>query len=324
MILNKRWISVFAALLLLPTTLALGAVQLKFSAGDLEGDAGWFNGTNPTNYNIFNWDEDLKDNGEALGLVPNTLDGVNGQNIADAVDFVTGSPTGISLTITSATGWNFIEPNTDGTSNPGAPASNFFDGEATDTSLFGHTNNFNVGSPRPLVEYTLAGLSPTALYDFTFFAARFGAAENRETQYDVEGANSGVAFLDPRDNNDQVAQVLQAQPNSSGELTLTIQPGPNNANSSGFFYLAAFEILENGMTAGQAGDFDDDLDVDGEDFLIWQRNTGVGSLADWQTNYGVGTSSAATAVPEPASALFLLFGLLGTGRMARSRSLSSA
>ncbi len=319
MLLNKKWISVVAALLLLPTTLALGAVQLKFTADALEGDASW-DDTNPTNYNVFNWDEDLEDNGLALNLVPNTLAGVNGQNIADAVDFVTGSATGISLTITSATGWNQIGPNLDGTFGPGAPASNFFHDDATDKSLFGHTTNFNAGAPRPLVEYTIAGLSPTALYDFTFFAARFGATENRETQYDVAGANSGVGFLDPRDNNDQVAQVLQAQPNGSGELTLTIQAGPNNANGALFFYLGAFEILENGMTAGQAGDFDADLDVDGEDFLIWQRNNAVGSLTDWQTNYGAGTLSATTAVPEPASALLLLLGLLGTGRMARSRS----
>jgi hypothetical protein len=35
------------------------------------------------------------------------------------------------------------------------------------------------------------------------------------------------------------------------------------------------------------GDFDQDGDVDGRDFLLWQRNPSVGSLADWQNNYGV-------------------------------------
>jgi hypothetical protein len=48
------------------------------------------------------------------------------------------------------------------------------------------------------------------------------------------------------------------------------------------------------------GDFDSDGDVDGRDFLVWQRNPSVGDLADWQANYGAGTLGAATSVPEPA------------------------
>jgi hypothetical protein len=39
-------------------------------------------------------------------------------------------------------------------------------------------------------------------------------------------------------------------------------------------------------TTALAGDFDADQDVDGRDFLAWQRNTAVGNLADWQANYG--------------------------------------
>jgi T5SS/PEP-CTERM-associated repeat protein len=56
------------------------------------------------------------------------------------------------------------------------------------------------------------------------------------------------------------------------------------------------------------GDFDFDGDVDGRDFLTWQRNTNVGDLADWQANYGVGTLTAnSTAVPEPTC--FVLYGI---------------
>lgn len=55
-----------------------------------------------------------------------------------------------------------------------------------------------------------------------------------------------------------------------------------------------------------AGDFDNDGDVDGRDFLVWQRNPSVGDLADWQAGYGVASSlSVRVAVPEPAS-VFLL------------------
>ena len=55
------------------------------------------------------------------------------------------------------------------------------------------------------------------------------------------------------------------------------------------------------------GDFDFDGDVDGEDFLLWQRDPGVGLLADWENYYGFpsGSLAAASAVPEPATLAML-------------------
>ncbi len=52
-----------------------------------------------------------------------------------------------------------------------------------------------------------------------------------------------------------------------------------------------------------AGDFDLDFDVDGFDFLAWQRDPSVGLLSDWETNYGMTLplTTAAATVPEPAS-----------------------
>jgi hypothetical protein len=70
--------------------------------------------------------------------------------------------------------------------------------------------------------------------------------------------------------------------------------------SSGIF---VSDMVANAM----AGDFDNDGDVDGRDFLAWQRNPSVGNLSDWQNNYGFGSLTvAATAVPEPATIGLLL------------------
>jgi len=76
------------------------------------------------------------------------------------------------------------------------------------------------------------------------------------------------------------------------------------------------------LTEELLGDFDADGDVDGADFLAWQRDTSVGSLSDWQDNFGATASVAAsTAVPEPTTAV--LFGLAaisllaGRGRLCR-------
>lgn len=53
------------------------------------------------------------------------------------------------------------------------------------------------------------------------------------------------------------------------------------------------------------GDFDSDGDVDGRDFLTWQRNPSVGSLAEWQTAYDEFGGLAAATVPEPQTLLLI-------------------
>ena len=62
----------------------------------------------------------------------------------------------------------------------------------------------------------------------------------------------------------------------------------------------------------QAGDFDGDGDVDGRDFLAWQRGLSpnplsAGDLADWRANYGSGGLAAVTAVPEPQALAMCVF-----------------
>jgi hypothetical protein len=61
--------------------------------------------------------------------------------------------------------------------------------------------------------------------------------------------------------------------------------------------------------AGLPGDFDQDDDVDGNDFLYWQINDGSpAGLQDWQDNFpapGPQGAASLAAVPEP-STLFLL------------------
>ena len=69
-----------------------------------------------------------------------------------------------------------------------------------------------------------------------------------------------------------------------------------------------------------AGDFNEDGNVDGSDFLLWQRNNSVGSLADWRTNFGPNSTVSVGAVPEPASVtVAATAALLGIGANLRKR-----
>ncbi len=86
----------------------------------------------------------------------------------------------------------------------------------------------------------------------------------------------------------------------------------------------------------EKADFDNDGDVDGADFLIWQRGFGIGTqnfegdadfsgnvdgtdLAIWQNLYGTGPLAAIGSVPEPSSVMLLLVSVLSCGGTRRLR-----
>ncbi len=145
-----------------------------------------------------------------------------------------------------------------------------------------------------------------------------------------------------------------SQTNPTGSTT--IAPGAQVAlGDIGAFATAADQaglsmqfILAEGFSGGAAGDFDVDGDVDGADFLVWQRGVGTqfddADLADWRANYGsiggggppettfrVGsilfdpTAAAAPAgspIPEPQTGLLVVVGFALVALAARSGAVS--
>jgi hypothetical protein len=96
-----------------------------------------------------------------------------------------------------------------------------------------------------------------------------------------------------------------------------------NTDGPGLYQIDNFRvIIEVPLT--QPGDFDEDGDVDGRDFLLWQRNPNIGLLSDWQANYGFNGGGlqtvidvkdflSATSVPEPGSLLLLALTTVSCG-----------
>jgi hypothetical protein len=71
-------------------------------------------------------------------------------------------------------------------------------------------------------------------------------------------------------------------------------------------YTVSWNELSLITVEGTPGDFDGDGDVDGRDFLAWQRGESptplsAGDLSDWQAAYGNGPLASLSAVPEPGT-----------------------
>jgi hypothetical protein len=167
-------------------------------------------------------------------------------NAADAdaiavnlIDF-TGTATNVTLTINDA----FDTVNTGGTTVPNASLP--FLETATRDSFFGETSTFS-GSLEPTGGFILTGLDPLKYYSFSIFASRNGVNDNREAQYTLAGSTTEVVALNASNNTADTVEVLNLQPNASGEITLVAAPGPNNTNGSGFYYLGAIEMITSGI-----------------------------------------------------------------------------
>lgn len=70
------------------------------------------------------------------------------------------------------------------------------------------------------------------------------------------------------------------------------------------------------------GDFDEDGDVDGRDFLAWQRDSSVGLLSDWQAAYGAPLAGF-SSVPEPGTFGMMILASISAAGLRRFRGLSA-
>ncbi len=157
--------------------------------------------------------------------------------IADSVDD-TGAPTGIGMYVYDSFYTTSANPN--GTTSPTGDAA-IFDPAAARDSLYGCTQPW-YDQTQPTAGLRLTGLDPSLTYNFTVFASRLGSSDKREAQYDIIGLNSGMACLESVGNVSNVVIISGIQPTAAGEIDINVSPGPNNANTYGFYYLGAIRM----------------------------------------------------------------------------------
>lgn len=123
----------------------------------------------------------------------------------------------------------------------GTLVSGLFAADATSDSLYGNTEVFN-GKTDIFPSFKLTALDPARTYKFTLYASRTGVGDNRETRYTLVGATTAVANLNVANNVTNVAIVSGIAPDAAGEISISLEPSPNNNNGNHFTYLGVLKL----------------------------------------------------------------------------------
>ncbi len=192
--------------------------------------------------------------------------------------------------------------------------------EVPGTNLFSpelpyFTNNgfSQLNGMNPSAGYTITWNGYTPLPEVTSSPIFFGVYRVSDGQF-MTGtvvSNTVTSFLIPAGT---LAHNTQYRANLDYSSRLDVFDAGFSVGDSSALYDVVTDLA---FTTGSEspGDFDFDGDVDGRDFLIWQRGESTngpldaGDLADWQANYGETPDLSSITVPEPSGMLVMAFGM---------------
>lgn len=183
---------------------------------------------------------------------------------------------------------------------------------ALDVGIDNGWDGFAKTLPTDLVSDTIK-LTWEAVYD--------GADTWTTTEMIVENVDTATILATASiDNPGSLESVTVAGSGSEGFYAVQLSRGAVDATSTidtaKFVYDSSAPVTE--------GDFDEDGDVDGADFLKWQQDgLSPADLQAWELNYGMGATppvSGISAVPEPSSMVLGLLGFALAGGLRRKRS----
>ncbi len=194
-----------------------------------------------------------------------------------------------------------------------------------------------------LVEYSLANREGASPSEFLIFNSSWNSSQwtefsVRQRTPDIGGTSFVRVHWAPWDDTPLSANPgssLRLQPNLDYTIALGLQEFCETCEPESFI----FEYSVNTVEPPLVGDFDDDDDVDMDDFLTLSDSYGSGHFIFWKdgdadmngvvdfpdfllmsANFGTTReSTAAFAVPEPSSVALVSIGLLGLALLRRRR-----
>jgi hypothetical protein len=237
------------------------------------------------------------------------------------VDFDTGNPTPVTLTVTGGS-FDGAAQAAQGAAPTTGDAFTIFDGKVSGQGVLSYVDDVN----NSLV-LTFTGLDPSETYDLTFFAHRNATGWDRASLVTLSGQDAftntssvatdnpseagGVIFSGPTDtstrlpadnDNGYVARFSNIDPGSDGTVILTISFDGSVAEQFTGKYGSAVRLIEGAASANPTGH---DLDGDGKADIVW-RNTSNGSTAIWLMN---GVAIASTGFPGGVSLAWQIAGV---------------
>lgn len=255
------------------------------------------------------------------GTADDWLDGNNiplGVTLSYDVSFTIASTNGNNLVGTTGTTSNGLGIS-NGTSNTGTLDT----GEALTFSAIATSNHAWTGSPTEAFTFAPVSFGVTKFRSFRSFnfdeTASEGVTLSDGTNTWGFGAASGTIQSGIKMENDFTATFTPA----GGDVPLLFTMGTSTSFGLKGFQLSvpiSYDVVANSPTVN--ADFSGDGVVDGNDFLIWQRNFGITEaaqqnqgdadgngavndldLAAWKENFGLaGPTPPISAVPEPTTA----------------------
>lgn len=185
-------------------------VNVNFCAGNVTTtDTQWNNYTNPTSENA----------------------------VVLALNDINGKATGATISLNDA----FNATNTEGvqttTTALNMPA------DVSKSAFYGYAaGTFGSSPQQPTGGFVLSGLNKSFVYDISVFGSRKNVSDNRDTKYEIIGAETASVVLSCSNNASDLAEFTNIHPDANGEIKIVCSPGENNNNANKFYFINALQL----------------------------------------------------------------------------------
>lgn len=115
--------------------------------------------------------------------------------------------------------------------------------DVSKTSVTGYSEGTNGNTaPKPSCAFSFQHMNKALAYDFAVFSSSTYTPGNRESLFQLVGADTIAASINTTNNTSQLLIFHDVRPDNDGTITLSVSAGPNNDTANKFYYLNALRI----------------------------------------------------------------------------------